>query len=497
MESSADDAPGEPGEQAAQEADAAAEPAAELAEDSEAKTVAAGAPVSGEAAAAGATDEAGAGSAVAADGDVGEAESEKPVRSGKTLEQMMSLKPGDDERTEVSKKISWILRHGAKKVGVEMDAEGWVNIAHLLATEVLVGTTEQKLIEMINASNAQKSRYELKDGDGGMAIRAVGKHTIGGMAANVARDRRKSDRPQEGGEEGIGEGAGDHRGDSAVASEQGWRPERPPRGTREDHDRDAYRDRDYRDRDYRDRDYRDRDYHDRDYRNRDGEPSFEQQMREGFRPVYQGGRAVAMVRDRETVLPGKRMEGKGKGKDDGEGGKGKGKWEGKGEGKGKGSDDYGDGRSKGKGKGTDGWNRKGADDTMVSKPRWMAQQGQDAIVRKGEAMESDEVGRITPGQVVVQTGPEKISPHGIIRMPIERYCDGDGIIRGWVTRTAEAANGPVFFKPCGKDGGGKGRDMTGRGSGGKGWPSKGKGGGLGYGYTDSGKGKGRPYDNGY
>ena len=27
------------------------------------------------------------------------------------------LKPGDDERTEISKKISWILRHGAKKVG--------------------------------------------------------------------------------------------------------------------------------------------------------------------------------------------------------------------------------------------------------------------------------------------------------------------------------------------------------------------------------------------
>ena len=32
------------------------------------------------------------------------------------------LKPGDDERTEISKKISWILRHGAKKVG-EL---GWV-----------------------------------------------------------------------------------------------------------------------------------------------------------------------------------------------------------------------------------------------------------------------------------------------------------------------------------------------------------------------------------
>ncbi len=29
--------------------------------------------------------------------------------------QTARLKPGDDERTEISKKISWILRHGAKK----------------------------------------------------------------------------------------------------------------------------------------------------------------------------------------------------------------------------------------------------------------------------------------------------------------------------------------------------------------------------------------------
>lgn len=31
------------------------------------------------------------------------------------LLQAARLKPGDDERTEISKKISWILRHGAKK----------------------------------------------------------------------------------------------------------------------------------------------------------------------------------------------------------------------------------------------------------------------------------------------------------------------------------------------------------------------------------------------
>eukprot|EP00434_Breviolum_minutum_P016229 symbB.v1.2.014301.t1/scaffold1034.1/size142864/14 len=34
------------------------------------------------------------------------------VKAQRTLEQQMSLKPGDDERTEISKKISWILRHG-------------------------------------------------------------------------------------------------------------------------------------------------------------------------------------------------------------------------------------------------------------------------------------------------------------------------------------------------------------------------------------------------
>lgn len=41
------------------------------------------------------------------------------ARAPRTLEQQMSLKPGDDERTEISKKISWILRHGAKKASLE------------------------------------------------------------------------------------------------------------------------------------------------------------------------------------------------------------------------------------------------------------------------------------------------------------------------------------------------------------------------------------------
>ena len=70
-------------------------------------------------------------------------------RAPRTLEQQMSLKPGDDERTEISKKISWILRHGAKKaqslcesglqkyseVNVNIDETGWVNVNDLLSSD--------------------------------------------------------------------------------------------------------------------------------------------------------------------------------------------------------------------------------------------------------------------------------------------------------------------------------------------------------------------------
>merc|ERR1719261_2228635 len=95
---------------------------------------------------AGKPDEAAAGGGEAPDDAAAEApEGERRERGGKTLEQQMSLKEGDDERTQISKKVSWILRHGARKVSIEIDSDGWVTFDDLLAHSIMAGVTEEKL----------------------------------------------------------------------------------------------------------------------------------------------------------------------------------------------------------------------------------------------------------------------------------------------------------------------------------------------------------------
>mmetsp|Transcript_18725 Transcript_18725/g.33881 ORF Transcript_18725/g.33881 Transcript_18725/m.33881 type:complete len:413 (+) Transcript_18725:125-1363(+) len=83
----------------------------------------------------------------------------------KVLDQIKSLDPSDDERTQLSKKISWILRHGAqqKKVDVKISDDGWVKVADLVGVEILGTITEQHLMKVIIDSNGQKLRYEVKE----------------------------------------------------------------------------------------------------------------------------------------------------------------------------------------------------------------------------------------------------------------------------------------------------------------------------------------------
>lgn len=81
----------------------------------------------------------------------------------RTLELIKSLESDDDERTAISKKISWILRHGAAKVNIKVDEEGWVKVSDLLDTEILEEVSKDTLMAVIVDSNAQKLRYKLKD----------------------------------------------------------------------------------------------------------------------------------------------------------------------------------------------------------------------------------------------------------------------------------------------------------------------------------------------
>ncbi|CAK0896435.1 unnamed protein product [Prorocentrum cordatum] len=115
-------------------------------------------------------------------------------RNNRTLEQMMSLKDGDDERTQISKKVSWILRHGAKRVNIEIDDDGWVSVENLLGSAILEGVDDTKLMGMINESNIQKPRYEVRDTENGKCVRAVAKHTIQGMATSANKGGDRPDR---------------------------------------------------------------------------------------------------------------------------------------------------------------------------------------------------------------------------------------------------------------------------------------------------------------
>lgn len=93
----------------------------------------------------------------------------------KILEQITSLDDDDDERATISKKISWILRHGAKKVNVKMTDDGWVKISDLNKVEILDEVPNVKLMSVIMESNNQKPRYDLVNSAEGQWIKAISK----------------------------------------------------------------------------------------------------------------------------------------------------------------------------------------------------------------------------------------------------------------------------------------------------------------------------------
>eukprot|EP00746_Dinoflagellata_sp_MGD_P119127 gnl/MRDRNA2_/MRDRNA2_55088_c0_seq1.p1 gnl/MRDRNA2_/MRDRNA2_55088_c0~~gnl/MRDRNA2_/MRDRNA2_55088_c0_seq1.p1 ORF type:complete len:459 (-),score=145.28 gnl/MRDRNA2_/MRDRNA2_55088_c0_seq1:364-1740(-) len=100
------------------------------------------------------------------------------------LLEVMALKSGDDERTMISKKLSWILRHGAKKAGLEVANDGWIKMADVMKVELMADIPEEKIRAVIEESNTQKKRYELTaEGD---CIRAISKVIGADLVAKAA-----------------------------------------------------------------------------------------------------------------------------------------------------------------------------------------------------------------------------------------------------------------------------------------------------------------------
>lgn len=63
---------------------------------------------------------------------------------------------------------------------------------------------------------------------------------------------------------------------------------------------------------------------------------------------------------------------------------------------------------------------------------------QDAIVREGADMSSQEIRRLIPGNTCVQSGPMVCVDPGVVRMPI--------LPKGWVTVHARSIGGPTFLE---------------------------------------------------
>jgi putative RNA 2'-phosphotransferase len=75
-----------------------------------------------------------------------------------------------------SKKLSWLLRHGAREMGLAMDSAGFALIGEVLR---MTGLSREELDEVVAENN--KSRYEVR----GKQVRAVQGHSLEGTPVTL------------------------------------------------------------------------------------------------------------------------------------------------------------------------------------------------------------------------------------------------------------------------------------------------------------------------
>ncbi|WP_437760913.1 RNA 2'-phosphotransferase [Sorangium sp. So ce1389] len=84
---------------------------------------------------------------------------------------------GRDRMTDTSKKLSWLLRHGAPSLGIAMDDAGWVAVDDVLRA---LGIPRSQLDEVVE--NNTKNRLEIR----GDRVRASQGHSREGMPVTLA-----------------------------------------------------------------------------------------------------------------------------------------------------------------------------------------------------------------------------------------------------------------------------------------------------------------------
>eukprot|EP00929_Paragymnodinium_shiwhaense_P014726 TRINITY_DN122684_c0_g1_i1.p1 TRINITY_DN122684_c0_g1~~TRINITY_DN122684_c0_g1_i1.p1 ORF type:complete len:748 (-),score=218.16 TRINITY_DN122684_c0_g1_i1:205-2373(-) len=109
-----------------------------------------------------------------------------------TFKHLARLKPDDFGRIEISKKISAVLRRNVNDVhGIAVDDDGWVSVDELLGSEFIGCSSMQRFMQVVEESNRQKHRYEMKDTSSGKMIRAAGKKSRANRNKQEPRQKKE------------------------------------------------------------------------------------------------------------------------------------------------------------------------------------------------------------------------------------------------------------------------------------------------------------------
>ncbi|KAL7643394.1 UNVERIFIED_CONTAM: hypothetical protein RMT77_005376 [Armadillidium vulgare] len=78
--------------------------------------------------------------------------------------------------TKLSKKLSWLLRHGADEAGIKLSNNGWANLEDILRLPNFARNTKKDIIVVVQ--NCPKQRFSLKEEEGKTFIKACQGHSI-------------------------------------------------------------------------------------------------------------------------------------------------------------------------------------------------------------------------------------------------------------------------------------------------------------------------------
>ncbi len=84
-------------------------------------------------------------------------------------------KSSSNEKTNQSKYMSWVLRHGLDKLGIKPDSEGYIPLEVLLNTDEKATLTQETVLEIVQT--CPKQRFGIKQVSGKYFIRANQGHS--------------------------------------------------------------------------------------------------------------------------------------------------------------------------------------------------------------------------------------------------------------------------------------------------------------------------------